>query len=144
MIWFLLPISAALFATFMAVMQVSGAEYPQQSMQSRTYASSTAITLTWGQSVNVVGTSTFTAATTLLPATAGRTGLTVQTVNCQPNSEVWLQFNDVNAATTTGMWLAASTTRTFSQDVPMVYGAIKALASTNNCTLMVTEWRSQY
>ena len=130
-------------AVLVVVPRISqAAEYPPQSTSDKTYASSTAITLSWGRSINVVGTSTQNAATAPLPKTGGRTALTLQTVNCSAgNTGVYLQFNDVSAGTTTGMLLTGSSTRTFGQDVPMVTGAIKAIAAAGDCTLLVTEFR---
>ena len=128
-----------------AAQQAAGADFPQQSAQSRTHASSTAFTLTWGTSRSILATSTRNAASATLPATAGRSGATFQAL-CPGQAEVWLQFNDIAAATTTGINLSATTTRsiTFSDAVPNVYGAVKALASINNCTLLVTEWRTEF
>lgn len=119
-------------------------EYPSQSMQARAHASSTVYTLTWGASQRVIATSTRMAATATLPATAGRIGTTYQTINCGTGGAVWLQFNDVAAATSTGYWLAASSTVTLSDAIPNVNGTIRALASTASCGLLVTEYRSEY
>lgn len=121
----------------------SGATFSTQAQTDASYASSTAITLTWGRSFSVLGTSTNAAATATSPETRGRTAVSFQIENC-PAGTVWLSFNDTPAATTTGYKLATTTPEVvFGDKVPMVYGAIRALASTATCTLLVNEFRSQ-
>jgi hypothetical protein len=119
------------------------AEFPTQGKSDGAYASTTAYSLAFSVSTRVVATSTRYDATGGIPETSGRTGLTLQTINCPTvNNGVFLQFNDVAAATSTGMHMAASTTRTFGDEVPMVYGSIRAMSMSAGCTLLVTEYRS--
>ena len=138
-------LAAMLYATAMFLVNYGpafGDVYLQQSTSPTQYASSTAITLSWGRSISVLATSTRTEATGTLPATAGRTGVSIDAINCQPNSQVFISFNDVPAATSTGKWLAASSSITISGTIPNVYGSIRALASSGNCTLLVNEFRT--
>lgn len=121
---------------------LEGADFPQQSARSESYASTTAYSLTWGTTATrIVATSTRADATTTLPETYGRTSLTLQPINCSSGS-VYVQFNDVAAATSTGLWINASSTETFGDNVPMITGSIRAMAASGNCTLLVTETRS--
>jgi len=118
--------------------------FPQQSSIAKAHASTTSYALV-GNAVatRIVATSTRMDATDTLPATSGRMGITLQTVNCAALGQVWLSFNDVPATTTTGFSLAASSTLTLSDTLPSVYGSIRASASSANCRLNVTEWRSE-
>lgn len=118
--------------------------FPQQSSIPATYASSTSFSLTWGLNggTRIVATSTRNVATSLIPTTYGRTGLSLQAINCNAGGHVWVNFNDVGAATSTSLLVAASTTVVLGDTVPMVYGSINATASYGNCTLNVIEYRS--
>lgn len=125
-----------------------GAEFPQASNSPKQYASNTATTLTWGATATrVVSTSTRNAAGGGIDvATAGRSGITFQARNCGATAGaggIWLNFNDVAAATNTGYFLGASTTLTFSDDVPIVNGSVTAAATHGTCVLHTTEWRTE-
>lgn len=127
----------------MQVQPTLAGTFNQQSANPTPYASTTVTTLAWGRSIAIVSTSTRNEATNTLPATTGRMAVSFQAVNCTvANADVWLSFNDVAAATTTGFWLKASTTQTFGDNVPNVYGAIKAIAVGGNCSIATTEWRT--
>lgn len=141
----ILAVVAVLFIGAAVFISVSGnaAEFPSSLSIRQGRASTTAIALSAGTSKRIIATSTFETANTLIPQTFGRMALTLQPVNCGSVAHVWLQFNDVAATTATGYSLAASSTITFSDDVPMAYGSIQALAEDANCTLLVTEWRSE-
>lgn len=123
---------------------VEGAEFPQQSVRVSAYASSTTFSLTAGTAQRIAATSTRLAATDLAPVTRGRTAVTVQAINCGVGGSVWLKFADVVPAVSTGIYLNASSTITFGDEMPMGYGSIQALATTANCGLLVTEFRSEY
>lgn len=140
-----LGVLALLVSVYLAMhMAVQAAEFPQASHSPRAHASTTAYALTGNATATrIVATSTREAATATLPATANRLGVTLQTINCVSGGAVWIQFNDVHATTSTGYWLAASSTATFADSVPNVYGSIRASASNAACTLLVTEWRSE-
>ena len=112
----------------------SAAAFPDPRTGAPIIASSTAYALTWG------ATATRIVATTTGPGT--RVGLTVQPVNCSPGGVVYLQHNDVVAATSTGMAVFATTTATYSDGIPIAFGSIRAMAAVASCTLLVTEWRT--
>lgn len=122
-----------------------GAEFPQASNSPKQYASNTATTLTWGATATrVVSTSTRNAAGGGIDvATANRSAVTFQARNCVSTGGIWLNFNDVAAATNTGYFLGASTTLTFADAVPSVYGSVTAAATHANCVLHTTEWRTE-
>lgn len=125
-----------------AATRTEAGQFPQQSNTVNAYASTTAYTLTWGASTKILGTSTRMAATATLPETFGRTAIALQTINCPANGSVFVQFNDAAAATSTGMFITASSTLVLGDTVPMAYGALRVLSSGVNCTLLVTEFRS--
>jgi len=130
-----------------------GSAFPQQSKVAKQYASTTAVTLTFGATARrVISTSTRQAAVGENPATAQRSAISFQTTNCATAGRVWLQFNDVAAATTTGFLVNSTSTATsvtgvdtltLGQDAPLPWGSITALASDANCTLLITEWRTE-
>lgn len=120
---------------------VSAATFPRQSDQPTSIASSTTYAVAQS-SIAIVATSTYANSTGTSPVTTGRTAVSVQTVNCGAGAAVYLSFNDVPAAATTGYLLAASSTVTFGDGVPMVYGTIRAFSVFANCSLLVTEFRS--
>lgn len=134
-----LAASVYYFLPFMAY----GGEFPRQSDAPVQHASSTAFTLTWGAERRIVATSTLAAATASIPKTSGRSSLSFQTVNCGAGAQVWISFNDIAAATSTGYWLTGSSTLSFGDTFPMVNGSIRALASTASCTLLVNETRTE-
>ena len=131
---------ATIIAVALAQTQLTfGADFPSQYNQSPAIASSTTYTLTGG----VVASTRIVATSSTADAIGGRTGLTVENVFCGTSGHVWLNFGDVASATGTIYHLAASTTVTFGDTLPMVYGSIRASASTANCTVKVIEWRSE-
>lgn len=135
-------VSIAVFASVLFTM-VNAAEFPQQAARVRAHASSTTYALSAGTAQRIVATSTREAATATLPITAGRTGVTVQPINCGAGAIVTLGFNDVAPTATTGLFVNASTTLTLGDDVPPVHGSVRAISTTGNCSLLVTEWRSE-
>lgn len=100
-------------------------------------ASSTAMAVTTS-SVRILATSTPTK----------RLAATIQPINCSPTTgSVFLVANrDVASAANTGIAVVASTTLALGDypQVPVVQGAVQAIMSTGSCTVLVTEWRSQY
>ena len=120
-----------------------GSEFPRQSVSPKAHASSTATALGWGVNTRVVSTSTREEAAGGIPATVGRASITFQTTHCAAGGAVFLQFNDIPAATTTGYLLTASSTVTLGQDIPMYNGSIRALSYNGACTLLTTENRSE-
>lgn len=131
-----------LTALALTIVPTFASDFRQQSLMPTYYASSTAKALTWGAATTALGTSTPQAATSLIPATIGRAAVRFSAINCTSGGQIWLSYNDRPAATSTGAWLNASTSMTFGQDVPMVYGAIRAVASNANCTLLIEEFRT--
>lgn len=129
---------------FVYYYNASAAMYQNQASRSSAFASSTAFSVT--ASTRVMSTSTQQQAEYSLtvgqtpPMTAGRTSVTFQTGLCA----VWLEWGDVTAVANTGMNIAASSTVTFAQDVPMIDGSIRAVSSGPACSLLVTEVRSQF
>lgn len=76
-----------------------------------------------------------------------RLAVTFQTVNCTAAQPLFLLANrDVAATANTGFALYASTTLRLSDypDAEVPQGAVTAIAPVGTCTLLVTEWRSQY
>lgn len=129
-------------AYFAIAPMVHAAAFPQQSAQPVAYASTTAYAIAQS-STRVIATSTRNEAVGFIPATNGRTGVTFQAVNCVAGGgSVYLSFNDLPAVGNTGFWLAASSSVTFSDSVPNVYGSVRAIAPLANCALLVTEYRS--
>lgn len=97
-------------------------------------ASSTTFTVA-GTSVRVLATSTPTR----------RIGATIQPINC--TSGVFLRMNADQAATTnTGLFAAASSTLALSDYYTSPYvvqGSVQAISATS-CSVLVTEYKSQY
>lgn len=113
---------------------VHAAAFPDPRQGADVIASSTAYTLTWGApATRLVATSTG-------PGT--RVALSLDATNCGTGGIVYLQHNDVPAATSTGKALTATTTMTYGDAVPMVRGSIRAMAAVASCTVLVTEWRA--
>lgn len=76
-----------------------------------------------------------------------RQGITIQPINCTAATNgVFLATNDAAAIQNTGSMAYASTTYALSDyaSLPVVQGAVRAIASQGTCTVLVTEWRSQY
>lgn len=136
--------AAIAISGFLYYYNAQAAMYQNEASRSTAIASSTTFGVT--ASTRVLSTSTpVTAAYSLIadtsaPLTMGRTAVTFQTANCA----VWLQWGDRTATVNAGMVLAASSTVTMGQDVPMINGSIRAVGSGPACTLLVTEVRSQY
>lgn len=96
-------------------------------------ASTTSTVLTWGAPpVRIVSSSS-------PPGT--RTALTFKAIDCGTNGNVWINFEDKLAATSTTFLIGATTTQTMNADFPYTRGSITALASSANCRINVTEWR---
>lgn len=97
-------------------------------------ASSTAFTLTTA-SQRLLGTSTPTR----------RLAATIQPINCTQN--VFMRAgSDVVATANTGLVAFASSTFSFEEypGIPVVQGAVQGITAVGTCTVLVTEWRSQY
>ena len=122
------------WAVYTLTQQAYGASFPDPRVANPAVASSTAYTLTWG------GTATRLVATSTSPG--ARLALSVQPVNCGTGGVVYLQHNDVAAATTTGFAVFATTTSTYADVVPVVSGSVRAMSAVANCTVLVTEWRT--
>lgn len=137
-------ICAVYFASLTQPEPIIGDEFPSQSQQTQTYASSTVYSIVFGASQRVLATSTYESATGLLPETSGRSGVTFQAINCATNGNVWVRFNDLAAATSTGYFVGASSTATLGDSIPNIYGSIRAFASGGNCSLIVTEYRTRF
>lgn len=111
-----------------------GASYPDPRENPQSIASSSVISLTWGAaSSRILATTT---------GKGGRTATAIQAINCGTNGQVWLAFNDFAAGTSTGYSLTGSSTLVLGQDIPMVTGSIRALASSANCSVLVNEFRT--
>ncbi len=92
---------------------------------------------------SISSTSTRIAAT----SSPARLALTVQPVNCTTSGTVFMSLNgDVAATSGTGLAAYASTTQALGDypNVPVVQGSIQAIVNSGTCTVLVTEWRSQY
>lgn len=122
------------WAVYAMTQPVKAAWFPDPRINNPMVASSTAYTLTFG------ATATRIVATTTGPGT--RTALTVQPVNCGTGGVVYLQHNDVVAATSTGIAVFATTTATYADGFPVVSGSIRAMSAVATCTLLVTEFRT--
>ncbi len=101
-------------------------------------ASSTAFTLTTADQ-RLLGTSTPTR----------RLGATVQPVNCTPaNGSIVYMKAGADAAATAGTGIAAYGSTTFAFEeypgVPVIQGALHGITAAGTCTVLVTEWRSQF
>ena len=102
-------------------------------------ASSTVFTLTT-TSQRLLGTSTPTK----------RLAATIQPINCTigTGAVVFVKMNsDVVATSNNGFAVLSSTTQSFGdypEAVPIVQGAVQGIVPFGTCTVMVTEWRSQY
>ena len=121
-------------------------QWEQESRNPKYHASTTRYTVTFGAEAGtrLVATSTATGATATLPETSGRSALRLEIDGCGANGRLWLGFNDVPVATTTGQYRVSSTTPTnFGNDVPMINGSIRAFADSANCTVVVTEVRTE-
>lgn len=98
-------------------------------------ASSTAFTLTTA-SQKLLGTSTPTR----------RVAALIQTTACA--RDVFLKMDSDNAATAnTGVVINATTTQIVLSDysnIPVVQGSVQGILGAGTCTVLVTEWRSQY
>src|SRR3990167_289160 len=101
-------------------------------------ASSTAYSITFGGGVN----STRVLATSSGPG--GRVAVSVQANNCVSGGQLWINFNDVRAATTTSYSLAASSTVVFVDVLPVPFGSLRVTASSAACTAVVHEFRTQF
>lgn len=125
----------AAFAIWSSIDNIAlGSSFDDQRVVGDKIASSTSYTLTWGTSGSRI------VATSTAPGT--RVALTVQAMNCALGGQVWVEFNDIVAATNTSYLIgAASSTVTFGDDEPLPYGSVRAMASHANCTADVTEWR---
>ena len=128
---------------FFSVQMASGSTFPKASDLPAIHASTTAYALSAGTAKQLLATSTRAEATGTFPATVGRSSFSLQPVNCA-TGDVWLQFNDVAPALSTGYFVQASSTKTAGEDFPMVYGSVRAVSNGANCTVLVTEFRSQY
>lgn len=95
-------------------------------------ASSTAYAITTGASVRILATS----------SADYRGAVTVDAVNCAPNSSLYLNLNgDRVAVANTGHAVFASSSKEFgSGNQPPVFGAVQAITAGGNCTALVTEW----
>ncbi len=78
-----------------------------------------------------------------------RLAATIQPISCttaaQPN--IFVRMNLGNPATAnTGLMVVASSTLALGDypNVPVVQGAVTAITAAGTCTVLVTEWRSQY
>src|SRR3990167_9743190 len=121
-------------------------QWEQESRNPKYHASTTRYTVTFGAEAGtrLVATSTATGATATLPETSGRSALRLEIDGCGANGRLWLGFNDVPVATTTGQYRVSSSTPTnFGNDVPMINGSIRAFADSANCTVIVTEVRTE-
>lgn len=100
-----------------------------------TVASSSAYTIS--------NTSTQILATTTTPR---RVAASVQLVNCTiPGSAAYLRMNnDAEAIVNTGIAVFSSSTANFSAESPIVQSGVRAIVGAGTCTLLVTEWRTQY
>lgn len=98
-------------------------------------ASSTAYTLTT-TSVRLLSTSTPTK----------RLAATVQPVNCTAGGIFLRLGGDALAVANTGFAVYASTTANMQDypNIPVTQGSIQGIAGAGTCTVLVTEWRSQY
>lgn len=101
-------------------------------------ASSTAFTLTTA-SQRLLGTSTPTR----------RMAATIQPINCTSGgSGAFMRLqNDAAATTNTGLFAAASSTTLLGDhvnNIPVVQGAVQGITSGGTCTVLVTEWRTQF
>jgi hypothetical protein len=99
-------------------------------------ASSTAFTLT-------------TASQRLLATSTGsqRVAVTIQPTNCTTAQAVYVTLNqDVAATAGTGIAIVASSTLALGgyTNIPVVQGAVTGITGLGTCTVLVTEWRSQY
>lgn len=76
-----------------------------------------------------------------------RMGALIQNTNCTAGSAIFLSMNrDVAAVAQAGVAVLASSTLAFG-DYPesaIVQGAVTGIAGVGTCTVLVTEWRSQY
>lgn len=79
-----------------------------------------------------------------------RVAATIQPINCfNGGGGVFMQYNDVNAVINTGTFATASSTTLlgdYINNIPVVQGSVKGVvgSSSGTCTVLVTEWRSQY
>lgn len=99
-------------------------------------ASSTAFALTT-TSLRLLATSTPTK----------RLGALVQSVNCTAGQPIFMRAsNDAPATANTGMTAYSSTTFAFEDwpGIPVVQGSLQGITAAGTCTVLVTEWRSQY
>lgn len=96
--------------------------------------------------------STFTVTTSSLrllstSSATRRLGATFQPVNCTANGTLFLRMEgDIAAVANTRFAVLASTTQAFSDypQLPVVQGSVQGIVNTGTCTVLVTEWRSQY
>lgn len=132
-----------MFLTVMAIIgyraygQTFGGAVAYQTAPSFYKASSTAFTLTTA-SQRLLATSTPTK----------RLAATIQPINCTVStSTVFVVMNnDVAAVNHTGFAVFGTTTATFGDypNMPVVQGSVQGIVNNGTCTVLVTEWRSQY
>lgn len=100
----------------------------------------------------VASSSTFTLTTTSqrLLATSTptrRIGAIIQPINCSSGQPVFMSANR-DAAAVAGTGIAAYATSTFAFEdypgIPVIQGSVQGITSAGTCTVLVTEWRSQY
>lgn len=125
----LIGLSAVLFGLMVtSAAPTFGASFPDPRQEVTKVASSTTYTLATGASARIVATS------------SKRVSLTVQTINCATGGHLWFGFNDVAAATSTRVYMAASSTMQFGDALPVPYGSIRVLSGTPGCSATVTEF----
>ena len=102
----------------------------------------------------VASSTTFTLTTTsqrLLATSTGtrRLAATIQPVNCTAaGSVVYLKTNVGDAPATAGNGFAVHSTTTAEfgdyPNTPVIQNAVQGIANSGTCTVLVTEWKSQY
>lgn len=83
----------------------------------------------------------------LLATSSKRVAATVQTINCATGGVLYLNANnDAAAAAGSGIYIAASSTLSFAtypEANPVPTGALQGITGVGNCSVLVTEWRTQ-
>lgn len=103
-------------------------------------------------SFTIASSSTFTISQTSTQILASSTptrrdAATIQSMKCTTLGTLFLNTNgDQTATPDKGMAITASSTRDLEDypNTPVVQGAIRAVVDSGTCTVLVTEWRSQF
>lgn len=106
----------------------------------------------FGSTTNIpktASTTVFTLTTTsqrLLATSTKRSDFTIDNINCSLAGTVFLKFNkDVVATANTGPAVFASSTKEFGENfLPDYENSVQGIVNVGTCTVIVTEWRTNF